>query len=470
MTVADTRPITSIDKLPGLVAGIIERAGAPAPGRLVLRYLRRKPERGLVAVYAVPAGSPPLVCLRVAESAMVAAGLRWGYGTLVKADVTGTWPGVLRLSTVGLTLQAFPEDSDLPALAEIHAVETDGAAFLGIRDALREAVADASFAPRSVTSEPLRYKPSDRCVLRFTAHPGRETVVGKVYSDRAVAASVHDRIAELYQHELGETQATAAGRRLGPPLPPRPLARVDSLGFTLSEDIRSSTSEPVLEAAKLLHPRAPFTRSAEAVAVVAVGLARLHTYPLPGGWPSRTAISEGKRAMRRAEQLAIYAPAYAERAMALAGRVAGGLEKTGIVEARAAHGSFKSAQLLFRGDQLFITDFDQLCAADPALDVGYFLAYLRPSSLWYDSRGARGWYDALQRVFLDTYTRALGDLGCERLEAERVAARSHLYSAAVMFKIANRRPNRLNSVRAGELAAMLSEIGECVDSGTAGPC
>ena len=470
MTVADSRPITSIDKLPGLVAGIIERAGAPAPGRLALRYLRRKPERGLVAVYAVPAGSPPLVCLRVAESAMVAAGLRWGYEALMKADVTGTWPGVLRLSTVGLTLQAFPEDSDLPALAEIHAVETDGAAFLGIRDALREAMVDASFAPRSVSSEPLRYKPSDRCVLRFTAHPGSETVVGKVYSDRAVAASVHDRIAELYQHELGETQATAAGRRLGPPLPPRPLARVDGLGLTISEDVRSSKSEPVLGAASLLNPRAPFTRSAEAVAVVAVGLARLHTYPLPGGWPSRTAISEGKRAVRRAEQLAIYAPAYAERALTLAGRVAGGLEKTGIVEARAAHGSFKSAQLLFRGDQLFITDFDQLCAADPALDVGYFLAYLRPSSFWYESRGVREWYDALQRVFLETYTRALGDLGCERLEAESVAARSHLYSAAVMFKIANRRPNRLNSVRAGELAAMLSEIGECVDSGTAGPC
>jgi hypothetical protein len=39
-----------------------------------------------------------------------------------------------------------------------------------------------------------------------------------------------------------------------------------------------------------------------------------------------------------------------------------------------------------------------------------------------------------------------------------------------MFKIANRRPNRLNSVRAGELDAMLGEIGACVDRGIAGPC
>lgn len=473
MTLPATSPITSIDELPGLVAGIIERAGAPAPGRLALRYLRRKPARGLIAVYALPAGGPPLVCLRVAESAIVAAGVRLGSQTLTKADVTGTWPGVLRLPTVGLTLQAYPEDADLPALAEIHAMEPGAVAFLGVRDALREALGNPSFAPDSVSSEPLRYKPSDRCVLRLTAHPGRETVVGKVYADPAAAASVHGRMLELYTHQRGESQTAAAGRPLGPPLLPRPLALVEGLGLTLSEDVRGSAggdTEPVTEAGKLLHPRAPMTRAAEAVAVIGVGLARLHTYPLPPGWPARTATSEATRAVRRAEQLAAYAPDHAERAVALAGRLAERLEASQTAEARAAHGSFKPAQLLFRGERLFITDFDQLCAADPALDVGYFLAYLRPPSLWYGRGDARRWYDALERTFLQTYTDALADLGCGPIDAERVAARSHLYSAALMFKIANRRPNRLNSVRPGELDAMLTEIGRCVDRGIAGPC
>jgi hypothetical protein len=473
MTVAPTSPITSIDELPGLVAAIIDRAGAPGPGRLALRYLRRKPGRGLIAVYALPAGGPPLACLRVAESAMVAAGVRLGAGTLTEADVTGTWPGVVQVPAVGVTLQAYPEDADLPALAEIHAVEPGGVAFLGVREALREALGDPAFAPRSVSSEPLRYKPSDRCVLRFTAQPGRETVVGKVYADRAGAASVHGLMAELYEHQRGESETAVAGRPLGPPLLPRPLALVDDLGLTLSEDVRGSAggkTEPVSEAGKLLHPSAPMTSAAEALAVIAVGLARLHTYPPPPGWPARTASSEATRAVRRAEQLAAYAPGHADRALALGDRVAAGLEATPPARSRAAHGSFKPAQLLFRGDRLFITDFDQLCAADPALDVGYFLAYLRPPSLWYGHRDARGWYDALERVFLQTYTGALADLGCGRLEAEHVAARSHLYSAALMFKIANRRPNRLNSVRAGELDAMLAEIGACVDRGIAGPC
>jgi hypothetical protein len=322
-------------------------------------------------------------------------------------------------------------------------------------------------------SEPLRYKPSDRCVLRFTAHPGLETVVGKVYADGAAAASVHRRMAELYEHQLGESQVTAAGRRLGPPLLPRPLALVEGLGLTLSEDVRgpaNGEAEPVSEAGKLLHPRAPKPRSADAVAVIAIGLARLHAFPLPPGWPARTATDEATRAVGRAKQLGAYAPDHAERAVALAERVSERLEATATAAARAAHGSFKSAQLLFRGDRLFITDFDQLCAADPALDVGYFLAYLRPPSLWYRRRDAREWYEDLEQVFLETYTRTLAELGCGRSDADRVAARSHLYSAALMFKIANRRPNRLNSVRAGELDAMLAEIGACVDRGIAGPC
>ena len=473
MTVAATSPITSIDELPGLVAEIIELAGARPPRRLTLRYLRRKPGRGLIAVYAVPAGDPPLACLRVAESAMLSACVRLGSETLTKADVTGTWPGVLRLATVGLTLQAYPEDADLPALAEIHAVETDSVAFLGVREALREVLGDPSFAPRSLSSEPLRYKPSDRCVLRFTAHPGGETVVGKVYADIAAAASVHVHMAELYEHQRGESQTAVAGRPLGPPLLPRPLVMVNDLGLTLSEDVRGSAggdTEPVSEASKLLHPSARMTRAADAVAAVAVGLARLHTYPLPPAWPARTATSEAERAVRRAEQLAAYAPGHAARAMALGERVAEELEATRTAVVHAAHGSFKPAQLLFRGDRLFITDFDQLCAADPALDVGYFLAYLRPPSLWYGRRETRDWYHSLERVFLQTYTGALADLGFQRLEAERVAARSQFYSAALIFKIANRRPNRLNSVRGAELEAMLVEIGECVDRGTAGPC
>jgi len=113
---------------------------------------------------------------------------------------------------------------------------------------------------------------------------------------------------------------------------------------------------------------------------------------------------------------------------------------------RPGHGSFKSAQLLFKGpDEVIVTDFDQLCLADPALDVGYFLAYLRPNALWYRRTRARAWFEEAAAAFTGGYRRAMADLGVGRAEIDGALRRSGLYEAALIFKIANRRPNRLNS-------------------------
>src|SRR6266704_3420403 len=43
----------------------------------------------------------------------------------------------------------------------------------------------------------------------------------------------------------------------------------------------------------------------------------------------------------------------------------------------ASHGSFRSDQLLIEGDEPLMIDLDGLCWANPARDVGNFLAYLR---------------------------------------------------------------------------------------------
>lgn len=473
MTVPAASTVTSIDKLADAVRVVIDRAGAAAPARLDLWYLRRKPKRGLMAIYAMSGDGPPLGCLRVAESAMAGAALRWGLDSLARADLAGTWPGVLQLPAMGITLQAYPHDADLRTLAEVAAVDTGGTAFSAVRDALRDALGDPGFEPQWVSSTPMRYKPSDRCVMRFTAHPGLETVVGKVYADPATAASVHARTTELYDSQRAQVRTAALGRPLGPPLLPRPLAHVDRLGLILAEDVRNIAGEAdasVLDAAKVVHPRGPMARSLDAISVIAIGLARLHAYPVSPSWPARTATAEAERVVRRAAQLAAYAPGHAERALSLGERVAGRLEAAAAVPPRASHGSFKPAQLLFRGDRLFITDFDQLGAADPALDVGYFLAYLRPPSLWYHRVGARRWFDELQDEFLRTYAAALTDLGGDGEDAAAVTARSRVYSAALMFKIANRRPNRLNSLRSAELEAMLAEIDGCLDPGSAPRC
>ena len=162
--------------------------------------------------------------------------------------------------------------------------------FRGIADAFRQASGNPSLAVHSASAAPLRYKPSDRCVLRLTAQPGGETVVAKLYADRALAASVHARMVELYDHQLREAERVAAGRILGRPIMPHPLVLLDRFGLTVAEDIRAGTGvrgPSVSGGAGLLTPRLPPEPSQRTAASIAIGLARLHAFPLPPGWPAR---------------------------------------------------------------------------------------------------------------------------------------------------------------------------------------
>src|SRR5207245_4181447 len=111
---------------------------------------------------------------------------------------------------------------------------------------------------------------------------------------------------------------------------------------------------------------------------------------------------------------------------------------------RPAHGSYKPSQLLVREGAVFLVDFDQFCLADPALDVGYFLAYLRPAGLWYHRPGMMPWFQAAAEVFTTAYRQAMLELGVPQAAVDGILQRSRLYEAALLFKIATRRVNRLN--------------------------
>jgi aminoglycoside phosphotransferase (APT) family kinase protein len=125
---------------------------------------------------------------------------------------------------------------------------------------------------------------------------------------------------------------------------------------------------------------------------------------------------------------------------------------------RLAHGAFRLSQLLFHSHHVFVVDFDGLCLADPALDVGYFLAYLRPGGLWYRRPGMRQWFETAAEVFRSTYGKAMLEHGVAHAIINSILDRSRFYEAAFLFKIAARRANRLNSPRPQELSAILNEV------------
>ncbi|HZR44438.1 MAG TPA: aminoglycoside phosphotransferase family protein, partial [Ktedonobacteraceae bacterium] len=201
----------------------------------------------------------------------------------------------------------------------------------------------------------------------------------------------------------------------------------------------------------------------EELRLTAQALARLHTSSVhPGEGALRTGAKEAKRARERAALIAGRNPAQAEEVQQLAQQLA---ERLGALQPEAylpAHGGFKSSQLLFHSQRVFVVDFDGFCLADPALDVGYFLAYLRPSGLWYHRSGMRQWFEDAAEVFRSEYRQAMSTRGVTQGTLDSILDRSRLYEAALLFKIATRRVNRLNSPRPQELSIMLREIANCL--------
>lgn len=465
-----------IHALPAVVTEVIERAGGSAPPKLAMAYLRVKPGRGLAAVYrTVPrtsgvADHPPMIYLSIDETGLEGVRARSLSAFLRGAGIEGAWPGVVAIPSAGLVLQSFPTDRRLPALVAACDLHPGSPAFAALEAAAVEQEGSSAVRLLGASVTPLRYKPGDRCVLRYRleleagSRRSDTTVIGKVYRDPREAERIHGLLDRMHDSQSAQTGAVVAGVRLTSPLVPRPLAVVSDLGLTLNEDVRRP-GVGVVTGTDALGPRPDLTAIPEQrLASAAVALARLHTGSVnadPGA--VRTADSEASRALGRAERLGEFAPEMGERALTTAQTLGRRLRMTAGAPALPAHGSFKPAQLLFRKpDEVVVTDFDQFCRADPALDVGYFLAYLRPASLWYGRAGALEWFAAASAAYRRAYRDGALALGADRSVADGALERAPLYEAALLFKIANRRPNRLNSVRPRELEAMLAEAAACL--------
>ncbi len=487
----------SIVDLPGIVTDLFARAGRPllpdaekGPG-LFVRYLRRKPARGLAVIYAVDeigrrsehAHDPNRsVSLTLDEPALEGARIRFNANQAHRAALEIEASGVLRAEELALSVQAFPADDGLPALA-VSLDASHGAVFEALQHAARMQLGSEAWRLISAVAVPVRYKPASRCVVRYHLTLARDeqegletrslTVFGKVYADPAQARSVQALQQRLYDEQRSKVGSRALGQVYSAPLLPRPLGLIEEIGLTFNEAVQpADPQERLLTGTRAIRPQIERGRGGaitannvpvEELRLTAVALARLHTSAVrPEQSAPRTGAKEAKRARERAALIARHTPAQAEEVQRLAQSLASRLEALQPDTYRSAHGGFKSSQILFHSHQVFVVDFDGFCLADAALDVGYFLAYLRPSGLWYGNGGMREWFEEAAQVFTSTYRQAMRDFGVEQEAIDGILTRSRLYEAALIFKIATRRANRLNSPRSKELSAMLSEIAACL--------
>ena len=432
----------------------------PARRRPGLTYLRRKPGRGLVAVFGAASDRQPVYTVTVDEDAMSAP---WTLPTESRPTVPGHGDlDVVRIAALGLTIQQFPHDQNLPELVEVMTPSEESPLWRALELSLRwlpgEDTPEDAVRLRAVDASPVRYKPGDRCVIRYRLQvessngaKRAHTVIGKLYRDLGQA-----REASRLNTRLWELQ----GRE---PWAARPLGVADPLPLVLTEDLGSSRSEPqTLPGTDVIHfgahqPTEALRRSARA-------LADLHTSRAASpGVPTRTGADEAVKARKRAKTVGGYVPELAGTAASVAESLATALEDLPADVLRPAHGSYKPSQLLFRSGSVFLVDFDQFCLADPALDVGYFLAYLRPPGIWYHRAGTRAWFRAAAETFMRSYEASLAERGMDAATRSGVLRRAHVYEAALLLKIAARRPNRLHSARPGEVRALLDEVTDCLD-------
>jgi len=258
----------------------------------------------------------------------------------------------------------------------------------------------------------IRYRPGQRHVLRYDAVDAAraETVFAKLYTGEDGARVFHraTRAEEwLAQHGEGVTSV-------------RPLAYVAEDGVVLY---------PGLSGAPLAkHLRRPNRRVGWCFERVGVALHALHRFPSEAAGPLQRHdfAAEVRQIARASEHLSVLLPSVGAVIDALLDRAQALHQRLPQEPPTFTHGDFKSEHVWVAPGGPTLIDFDSSHLADPALDVGKFLADLQ---LWHVTRQQPGLEQAQDR-FLAGYAPGA--------PAER-QVRARLYEVVELVKITARR-------------------------------
>lgn len=201
----------------------------------------------------------------------------------------------------------------------------------------------------------------------------------------------------------------------------------------------------------------------------AAAVARVHAAPLVVA-RRRPIEEELESFVERARRAAGVHASSGERLLALARALPawrGRLDGWGATTA-LTHGDCKPNQMLFDGERVALLDFDTCAMADPAADVGTYLATLRQLGIWQslkakDTAAARSrtaWLRALEDRFLGEYCAATGSHADFRLRAT-------WYEAVALLRKALRAFAR--SPRSALPDGEVREAWRCLEALPAGP-
>lgn len=287
----------------------------------------------------------------------------------------------------GVELSVFPADPGLPALA----AATDPHVLYA---AIRELAPRAGRRARAQPVRLLRYRPGRRATLLAVVAGDRYVV--KVYHDPGKALAVAQESAAL---------RGALGPGAGPLRLAATIGMLPGMPAVLQRVVPGHGLDQLLGS-----PRGRAAGLADAVRSAAQATAALHRAPVASR-RLRPVAAELRRFQSRAGRIARVDTAAGAQLATLADRLICAQPTVGAALG-LVHGDCKPSQFRVHGDAVTLLDFDHCGVADPASDVGSFLASLRQAGArgrFAAAPGRSGQLEALAAAFLRAYLDGSGD-------------------------------------------------------------
>lgn len=386
---------------------------------------------------------------------MVIGTITWGEAD----DEVPQTPDVIE--PLGMRVYLFEHD---PALPGLDVARDPRSLTNALNEGLPECQSGEARVLRSRATV-LRYRPGRRCTLRVDAWQ-RDTRTGAL-NRRMLFGKLYHTLekAEPAYREM-QLLADSAPVRDGRVILARPAAFLTDLLLVLQEPVSGTPLDLLIgrmEGAAI----AGDPRGWDGIVQAAPALAAIHTAGLVAG-RERPIAAELKRFAKRATRIVEVDPELGGRVGQLTAALRANSEMLPAwgAELSLTHGDCKPNQFLISPVGVAILDFDHCGMADPASDVGTFLATLRQLGIRQSLR-ARGsaasvarsrWLLALERHFLDAYC-AASERGPEfRLRATWYEAAALVRKALRAFSRAPQSPMPLAQVE--EAWRILAETGD----------
>ena len=332
---------------------------------------------------------------------LVTGAFSWDSDESHSAETTTTVP------SLEMRVYRFPQDPALPSLTKALDPQRVSAA---LAEALPEFQAGALRILRCDVKT-LRFRPGRRCTVRIRVWL-REIESGVIYKRVLYGKIYHDleKAGRVYQQMLSLSSSLPAQK--GQIVFATASAFLPDLAMVLQDPIEGVPLDGLIHS----DTEACDARGLAGTLAAASALAALHTSGVQISGKPRSISSELARFKKRGARIGQVNPVLGNDIIKLADTLSAWLDTLEQWGATAGlvHGDCKPAQFLVKEDQVALLDFDHGGMADPAVDVGTFLATLQQLVVkqTVKNRGKPGrsaaWMPDLNRQFLEAYGSASG--------------------------------------------------------------